>query len=188
MFSTILAVGLVAAVAGVAAGEATHGVEIRQINTAARTIGCSRHIEQCAGATTMRTGLVVVDVRAPRLRHGPLSVVGMFHGAARPDHGLLASQMIAGGGGRLAVGEGWVQGGVGFAASQTAPGPKTIATTRAIMHGSPAVLLGVGAHASAYDVPFELTLDVGTSIDDRLSGDRLGRVYQITANVLVSQL
>jgi hypothetical protein len=174
--------------AGVAAGEETHGVEIRQINTAMREIGCSRYTPQCAGATSSRTGLVVVDVTAQRLRTGRVALVGLFQGSARPDEGLLASQMIAGAGARLSLDRTWVQGGVGIAASQRAPGPKTITTAWALAHADPAVLLGTGFRTRAFDRPVELSLDAGTSIDADLAIDHPGRVYQITANVLFTEL
>jgi hypothetical protein len=186
MRSTTLALSLLAATAGVAAtaglaaAEVTRGVEIRQVNTAMRVIGCSRYIQECAGATSMRTGLVVVDVTGKRLQHGRVALVGMFQGAARPERGLLASQMISGGGARMSLGQSWVQGGVGFAASQVAPGPKTITTTRALAHAAPALLLGAGTRSRVLGVPAELSIDVGTSID--------GDVYQVTANVLFAQL
>jgi len=188
MWSAILAVGLVAAVSTTASAEVTPDITIRQVNTATRVIGCSGYIEACAGATSIRTGLVVVDVTAQRLRYGRIAAVGMFQGSARPDDALLASQMIAGGGARVAVGRAWIQGGVGFAATQVAPGPKTIATTRAIAHGAPALLLGVGMRASAGSVPLQLSLDLGTSIDDELAADHAGRAYQVTASFLVADL
>lgn len=185
---TTLAICLLAATAGIAAGEVAPDVKIRQINTATRVIGCSRYTEGCAGATSTRTGLVVVDVTAARLRYRRVAFVGMFHGSARPENGLLASQMIVGGGARVAVGRAWVQGGAGVAALQLAPGPKTIATTRALAHGAPALLLGVGTHVSVFAVPFEISLDVGTSIDDDVTVNHLGRIYQVTANVVVAEL
>jgi hypothetical protein len=194
MRSTALALGLiaattaVAATAGPAAGEVTRDVEIRQSNTAMRVIGCSRYIQECAGATSTRTGLVVVDVTGKRLQRGRVALVGMFQGAARPEGALLASQMISGGGARVSRGQNWVQGGVGFAASQLAPGPKTITTTRALTHGAPALLLGAGTRSRALGVPLEITLDVGTSIDGDLAVGHPGRVYQVTANVLFAEL
>lgn len=194
MRSTTLALTLIAATAGVAgpprlaAGEVTRDVEIRQVNTAMRVIGCSRYIEECAGATSTRTGLVVVDVTGKRLQEGRVALVGMFQGAARPEGGLLVSQMISGGGARVSLGRSWVQGGVGFAASQVAPGPKTITTTWALAHGAPALLLGAGTRSRALGVPVELSLDVGTSIDGDLAMDHPGRVYQVTANVLFAEL
>lgn len=174
--------------AGVAAGEETHGVEIRQINTAMREIGCSPYTPQCAGATSSRTGLVVVDVTGQPLRSGRVALVGLFQGSARPDEGLLASQMIAGGGARLSLDRAWVQGGVGFAASQRAPGPKTITTTWALAHGAPALMLGTGTRTRIRDVPIEISLDAGTSLDAQLAVDHPGRVYQLTANVLFTRL
>jgi hypothetical protein len=194
MHSTTLALTLIAATAGVAAtagpagAEVTRDVEIRQVNTAVRVIGCSRYIQECAGATSVRTGLVVVDVTGKRLQHGRVALVGMFQGAARPEGALLASQMISGGGARVSLGRSWVQGGVGFAASQVAPGPKTITTTRALAHAAPALLLGAGTRSRALGVPVEITLDVGTSIDGDLAVDQPGRVYQVTANVLFVEL
>jgi hypothetical protein len=112
----------------------------------------------------------------------------MFQGAARPDDGLLTSQMIAGGGARLRLDRAWVQGGVGFAASRRAPGPKTITTAWALAHAAPAVLVGAGTHTRMFDVPLEVSLDVGTSIDGELATDHAGRVYQVTANVLFTEL
>jgi hypothetical protein len=100
---------------------------------------------------------------------------------------LLASQIITGGGARVSLGRSWVQGGLGFAASQVAPGPKTITTTRALTHGAPALLLGAGTRARALGIPFEISLDVGTSIDGDLAADHFGRVYQVTANVLFTE-
>jgi hypothetical protein len=193
MRSTTLALSLaatavVAATAGVAEGEVSRDVEIRQVNTAMRVIGCSRYIQECAGATTTRTGLVVVDVTGKRLQEGRVALVGMFQGAARPTGSLLASQMISGGGARVSLGRSWVQGGVGFAASQAAPGPKTITTTWALAHGAPALLLGTGTRARALGVPVEISLDAGTSIDGDLAIDHPGRVYQVTANVLFAGL
>jgi hypothetical protein len=194
MRSTTLALPLIAAMAGVAtaprlaAGEVTRDVDIRQVNTAMRVIGCSRYIQECAGATTTRTGLVVVDVTGKRLQEGRVALVGMFQGAARPEGGLLVSQMISGGGARVSLGRSWVQGGVGFAASQVAPGPKTITTTWALAHGAPALLLGAGARSRALGVPVEISLDVGTSIDGDLAMDHPGRVYQVTANILFAEL
>jgi hypothetical protein len=194
MRSTTLALSLLAATAGVAAtadpaaGEVTRDVEIRQVNTAMRMIGCSRYIHECAGATSTRTGLVVVDVTGKRLQHGQVALVGMFQGAARPDGRLLASQMISGGGARVSMGQSWIQGGVGFAASQVAPGPKTITTTRALAHGAPALLLGIGTRSRALGVPVEISLDVGTSIDGDLAIDHPGRVYQVTTNVVFAEL
>ena len=174
--------------AGVAAAEETHGVEIRQINTAMREIGCSPYTPQCAGATSTRTGLVVVDVTAQRLRSGPVALVGLFQGSARPDDALLASQMIAGAGARLHLGRAWIQGGAGFAASERAPGPKTITTTWALAHGAPALLLGAGIRTRVDDVPPTISLDAGTSLDDDLAIDHPGRVYQLTANLLFTGL
>ncbi|HSR98134.1 MAG TPA: hypothetical protein VLM79_13840 [Kofleriaceae bacterium] len=188
MRSIAFAISVVAAMAGVAAGEETHGVEIRQINTAMREIGCSPYTPQCAGATSTRTGLVVVDVTAQRLRNGPVALVGLFQGAARPDDGLLASQMIAGGGARLSLDRAWIQGGVGFAAERRAPGPKTITTTWALAHGAPALLLGTGIRTHVHDVPVAISLDAGTSLDADLAIDHPGRVYQLTANVLFTEL
>ena len=183
-----LAATAVVAATGVAAGEVTRDVEIRQVNTATRVIGCSRYIQECAGATSTRTGLVVVDVTGKRLQEGRVALVGMFQGAARPTDSLLASQMISGGGARVSLGRSWVQGGAGFAASQVAPGPKTITTTRAIAHGAPALLLGAGTRARALGVPVEISIDAGTSIDGDLAMDHPGRVYQVTANVLFTEL
>jgi hypothetical protein len=186
--SLIASTAGVAATAGLAAGEVTRDVEIRQVNTAMRVIGCSRYIQECAGATSTRTGLVVVDVTGKRLQHGKVALVGMFLGAARPERELLASQMISGGGARVSLGQSWVQGAVGFAASQVAHGPKTITTTRALTHGAPALLLGAGTRSRALGVPVEISLDVGTSIDGDLAMDHPGRVYQVTANVLFAEL
>jgi hypothetical protein len=188
MRSTTLALSLIAATAGLAAGEVTRDVEIRQVNTAMRLIGCSRYIQECAGATSTRTGLVVVDVTGKRLQQGRVAFVGMFLGAARPEGRLLASQMISGGGARVSLGQSWVQGGVGFAASQVAPGPKTITTTRALAHGAPALLLGAGIRSRAFGVPVEISLDVGTSIDGDLAVSHPGRVYQVTTNVVFAEL
>jgi hypothetical protein len=186
--SLILATVGVAATAGLAAGEVTRDVEIRQVNTAMRVIGCSRYIQECAGATSSRTGLVVVDVTGKRLQRRGVALVGMFQGAARQEGGLLASQMISGGGARVSLGRSWVQGGAGFAASQVAPGPKTITTTRALTHGAPALLLGAGTRSRALGVPVEISLDVGTSIDGDLAMSHPGRIYQVTANVLFAEL
>jgi len=188
MRSAILAVSLVAAVSPAASAEVTPDIAIRQVNTATRVIGCSRYIEHCDGATSIRTGLVVVDVTSQHLRYGRVSAVGLFQGSARPYDALLASQMLAGGGARVALGRAWIQGGLGFAASQVATGPKTIATTHAIAHGAPALLFGVGTHATALSLPFELSLDLGTSLDDELASDHAGHVYQVTANLLVADL
>jgi hypothetical protein len=194
MRSTTLALRLiaatvgVAATAGLAAGEVTRDVEIRQVNTAMRVIGCSRYIQECAGATSTRTGLVVVDVTGKRLQQGRVALVGMFQGAARQEGGLLASQMISGGGARVSLGQSWIQGGVGFAASQVAPGPKTITTTWALAHGAPAILLGAGTRLSALGAPVEISIDAGTSIDGALAMDHPGRVYQLTANVVFAEL
>jgi hypothetical protein len=188
MRSIAIAISAVAAMAGVAAGEETHGVEIRQINTAMREIGCSPYTPQCAGATSSRTGLVVVDVTARQLRSGRVALIGMFQGSARPDDALLASQMIAGGGARLNLDRAWIQGGAGFAAQQRAPGPKTITTTWALAHAAPALMLGTGIRTRAFDIPVELSLDAGTSLDEDLALDHPGRVYQVTANVLFTKL
>jgi len=179
---------LVSAVSAAASAEVTPDITIRQVNTATRVIGCSRYIEACNGASSIRTGLVVVDVSSQRVRRGRVTAVGLFHGSARPDDALLASQMIAGGGARVAIGPAWIQGGVGFAAMQVAPGPKTIPTSRALAHGAPAALFGIGTHARALSVPFQLSLDLGTSIDSELAADHAGRVYQVTANLLVADL
>ncbi|MGH9888174.1 MAG: hypothetical protein ACREBE_21760, partial [bacterium] len=188
MRSIAFALSFVAAMTGVAAGEETHGVEIRQINTAMREIGCSPYTPQCAGATSTRTGLVVVDVTAQPLRRGPVALVGLFQGAARPDGALLASQLSAGAGARLNLDRAWIQGGVGFAASERAPGPKTITTTWALAHGAPALMLGTGIRTRLHDIPLAISLDAGTSLDADLAIDHPGHVYQLTANLLFTEL
>jgi hypothetical protein len=188
MRTLALAISTLAAVAGVAAGEETHKIDIRQINTAMREIGCSPYTPQCTGATSSRTGLVVVGVTAQQLRSGRISLVGMFQGAARPEDGLLASQMIAGGGARLSFDRAWIQGGAGFAAKQRAPGPKTITTTWALAHSAPALMLGTGLRTRAFDLPVEISLDAGTSLDEDLAIAHPGRVYQLTANILFTRL
>jgi len=158
-------------------------IEVRQINTASRVIGCSRNIENCDGASSIRTGLVVIDVTSQHFRRGPVSFVAMFQASAQPDHALLDSQVMFGGGPRLALGRSWLQCGVAIAGSQLAPGPKTIAATSVMTHPHPAAMAGVGTQVAPFEVPLQLSLDVGTGLGvghesprrrrrrDRCSGD-----------------
>ena len=75
---------------------------------------------------------------------------------------------------------------VGLADSQVAPGPKTIAATSLLSSLTPAAMAGVGTWTSALDVPLQVSLDVGTSLG--LRDEHLGDTYQITANVLATNL
>lgn len=172
---------------GIAAADRVHALHIRQINTAARVIGCSTSIPSCDSATSIRTGLVVVDVASERVRRGPVSPVAMFHGSARPHQELLGSQMIVGAGARVTVGRSWLQAGLGLAGAQLAPGPKTIATMTVLTSPAPAVMAGVATQVAVFDLPVQLSLDVGSSlgvVDD----DPFGDVYQVTASVLATNL
>ena len=161
-------------------------IEVRQINTASRQIGCSRDIENCDGASSIRTGLVVIDVGSQHFRRGPLSLVAMFQASAQPEHALLESQVMFGGGPHLVFGRSWVQAGVAIAGSQLAPGPKTIAATSVMSHPKPAAMAGVGTQIAPFDVPLQISLDLGTNLG--LVDDRFGDIYQITANLLATNL
>lgn len=161
-------------------------IQVRQINTASRVIGCSHDIESCEGASSIRTGLVVIDVASQHLRRGPMSLVAMFQASAQPARALLDSQVMFGGGPHLALGRSWIQGGLAIAGSQLARGPKTIAATSVMMHPRPAVMAGVGTQISPFDVPLQLSLDVGTNLG--MVDDRFGDIYQITANLLATNL
>ena len=178
-----------ASFAGVGAAQADKrdGIEIRQINTAPRMIGCSPNIDSCDGATSIRTGLVVIDVASRFLRRDPVSLVAMFQASAQRKGGLLGSQLIVGGGPRLALGRSWLQTGLGFAGAQLAGGPKTIAASSVLTSGIPAVMLGVGTHMAVFEVPLQLSLDLGSNLGG-LGESHFGDVYQITANVLATNL
>jgi hypothetical protein len=161
-------------------------LQIRQINTAPRLIGCSHSVERCDGATSIRTGLVVVDVASRYVRRGPVSLVGMFQASAQPRASLLGSQLILGGGARIEPGRGWLQAGLGLAGAHVAPGPKTIAATSLLSSFTPAAMAGVGTHMSAFAMPIQLSLDLGISLG--LSDDQFSDIYQVTANVLATNL
>jgi hypothetical protein len=187
--ATVTAVAILAvsvATAGLARADQGKVIEVRQINTAPRVIGCSREIESCEGASSIRTGLVVIDVGSQHFRRGPVSLVAMFQASAQPEHALLDSQVMFGGGPHLALGRSWVQAGLAIAGSQLAPGPKTIAATSVMMHPHPAVLAGVGTQIAPFEVPLQISLDLGTSLG--MVDDRFGDIYQITANLLATNL
>lgn len=162
-------------------------IEVRQINTAPRLIGCSSAVISCDGATSIRTGLVVVDVVSRHVRRGPVALVGMFHAAARPREGLLSSQAFVAAGPRVTLGRNWVQGGLGLAGRRIAPGPKTIPVATLLDAPSPAVVLGVGRRLAAFDVPIQISLDFGTNLGVR-DDDQLGDVYQVTANLFATDI
>jgi hypothetical protein len=173
--------------AGIAQADRRDLIEVRQINTATREIGCSRYIERCDGASSIRTGLVVVDTTSQHLRRGPVSLVAMFQASARPEDELLASQLIVGGGPRVIRGHSWLQAGVGVAGRHVAPGPKTIPASSLLSSSAPAAIVGIGTQVAPFKVPVQLTLDVSTSLgvfDD----DPFGDIYQVTANLLATNL
>lgn len=184
---TAMAITMSVAAGGVARADRRDIIEVRQINTATREIGCSRYIERCDGASSIRTGLVVIDTTSPHLRRGPVALVAMFQAAARPEDELLASQLIVGGGARITHGRRWLQAGLGIAGEQIAPGPKTIPAASLLSSSAPAVMVGVGTRVDAFKVPLQLTLDVGSSLGV-LDDDPFGDIYQITANVLATNL
>jgi hypothetical protein len=161
-------------------------VEVRQINTAFRQIGCRRMFESCEGMTVPRTGLVVIDVAARSLRRGPVTLVGMLQASAQPQDGLVASQVISGLGPRLQLGRSWIQGGIGIAGSTLAPGPKTMSTGAVIGQHVPAGLLGVGTEVTALSLPLQVSLDLGAGL--HAGDDRFGTIYQVTANVMATAL
>jgi hypothetical protein len=158
-------------------------LQVRQINTAPRLIGCSRDLENCDGATSVRTGLVVIDLESRYLQRGPLSLVAMFQASAQPKDAMLASQVIVGGGPRLMLGHSWVQAGLGLADNQVAPGPKTLPVTSLLGSGAPAAMVGVGTLVTALDLPLQLSLDVGSSLG-AFRDDHFGDTYQVTANLV----
>jgi len=170
-----------------ARADTTHVFDVRQINTAPRLIGCSSSIQSCNGATSIRTGLVVVDVESQHVRRGSLALVAMFQASAKPEQALLASQLMIGGGPRLTLGRAWLQAGAGLAGATLARGPKTIRTTSVLGSGAPAVMLGVGTWVAPFEVPLQLSLDLGSSLGV-LDDDHLGEIYQVTANVLATNL
>lgn len=161
-------------------------IQVRQINTASRVIGCSRDIESCEGASSVRTGLVVIDVASKHFRRGPISLVAMFQASAQPERALLESQLMFGGGPRLVLGRSWVQAGMAITGSQLAPGPKTIAATSVMLHPRPAAMAGIGTLIAPFEVPLQISLDLGTSLG--MVDDRFGDIYQITANLLATNL
>lgn len=189
--SAILAASALAlvSVAGgrVAQADKRDSIKVRQINTAPRLIGCSRNIEFCNGASSTRTGLVVIDLESRHLRSGPVSFIAMFQASAQPKRELLGSQVMIAGGPRLSFGRSWVQGGVGLAGSQIALGPKTIPATSLIHSHTPAAMMGLGTRVEAFDVPLQLSLDLGSSLG-LVDEDRFGDIYQVTANVLATNL
>jgi hypothetical protein len=158
-------------------------LQVRQINTAPRLIGCSRDLESCDGATSVRTGLVVIDLESHYLQRGPLSLVAMFQASAQPKDALLASQVIVGGGPRLTLEHSWLQVGLGLAGSQVARGPKTLPVTSLLGMGAPAAMVGVGTLVTALDVPLQLSLDIGSNLGV-FRDDQFGDTYQVTANVV----
>lgn len=172
---------------GAAQGNKRDAIEVRQINTAPRLIGCSRNIESCDGATSVRTGLVVVDVASRFLHRDPVSLIAMFQASAQPKGALLGSQLIVGGGPRLTLGRSWLQTGLGFAGAQLARGPKTIPASSLLRSGVPAIMLGVGTRVAAFEVPLQLSLDLGSNLGV-LGESHFGDVYQITASVLATRL
>lgn len=161
-------------------------VQVRQINTAFRQIGCQRMFESCEGMTIPRTGLVVIDVSARSLRRGPVSFVAMLQASAQPEDALVASQVISGVGPRVQLGRSWVQGGVGIAGSTLAPGPKTMSTEAVFGQHVPAGMLGVGTEVTALSLPLQLSLDLGAGVGP--GDDRFGTIYQVTANVMATAL
>jgi hypothetical protein len=178
------------ATAGVAAADTqsdhSETVEVRQINTAFRKIGCQRMFESCEGMTVPRTGLVVVDVAPRKWHHGRTSFVASLQASAQPEEGLVASQVVAGFGPRVALGRSWIQGGVGIAGSTLAPGPKTMSTEAVLSQHVPAATAGVGTHLTAFAVPLQLSLDVGAGFGH--GDDRFGNIYQVTANLMSTDI
>jgi hypothetical protein len=172
---------------GVAEADRPSSLQFRQINTAPRLIGCSRNIEFCGGASSTRTGLVVADLASRDLRRGPVALIAMFQASAQPKRELLGSQVMIGGGSRLSFGRSWIQGGLGLAGLKVAPGPKTIPATSLLHSHIPAAMAGIGTRLEAFDVPLQLSLDLGTSLGV-LDDDHFGDIYQVTANVLAYNL
>lgn len=184
--ASILAAAAVAAMTlvGVARADRSKAFQVRQINTAPRWIGCSRDLESCDGATSVRTGLVVIDLESHYLRRGPIALVAMFQASAQPKEALLASQVMVGGGPRVTLGHSWVQAGLGLAGSAVAPGPKTMPVSSLLSDPrGPAAMVGVGTFVTVFDVPLQLSLDFGSSLG-LLGDDHLGGIHQVTANVI----
>ncbi|HEY4240500.1 MAG TPA: hypothetical protein VGM88_11830 [Kofleriaceae bacterium] len=180
MKSLIGALLSVLLVPAVASAERHDGTIIRNINPSAREIGCTELFTECPGVTNVRTGLVVVDVSAAPLRTKAYQLIGWFQGAARPQGGLVRSQMMSGAGIRVPHGHSWVQAGAGFGAQQVGVGPSTIRTTHALQIARPAMMFGVGRDvAKFHGGPVLVALDGGTTIDD---GDG-NHVYQLTASL-----
>ena len=158
----------------VAAGVAHADPSYRQNSASARIIGCSPDVAaSCDGASSIRMGLSVVDLRWTDDEGD--GVVASFSQASRPSGGSVLSQTIATGGVRKVLGRGWFQ--IGPAMAIWDLGTRTVKIERLL---SPEVKLGgsVGGGVwfrSLRGRPLELTLDLASTHD--------GELYQVTTNL-----
>lgn len=139
-------------------------------------LGCSPYVASaasCEGASSIRMGLSVFDVRWTDEDGNGVTV--SFSQASRPEGGLVLSQTIAAGGVRRVLGRTWFQ--IGPAMAIRDVGTRTVKVGRLL---SPEVTFGGIATTGLWFRSFsgrrlELTLDLASTYDRE--------IYQLTTNL-----